>query len=1728
MQGKFIKGIIKDVFISDSIEVNDVDFFEIINSKLSNYFCLYLLNIIYYSINENILNQILFGTHFESIQKIEYFQNLINSTFNKEKFTQKLKTRINANQIKIYNGLNIPKSKNFLDIIVNYIEKDISPRYIENEELLRKNYKKEEKILETKKKYYMQLQRFEENLKTEINKYEIFKIIYNQEDEKLKTLLLEDYLKYFIIRALEDKETDYKTNENIFDFLIFIIQTKLSLSKDKTYDFDYSIEEFIKVMLFTQSYKDDLKNLFETFIVVNKYCPNIIQLMKNILGEGKIIYEISDRNKKHTEIVNISLFYILESFIKSIIAYSIELLKNNKIYFYDYFLSLASIEANLHKINKKFYLFSKEIYNIRMIIKIKKSFSQNHEQFENNYGNIINNLFQQSQSLYNKDFNSLFDLILELVKILDDSFKSKNDDYINIIFFIFKQQYRNAYNDEFRLKLIESFFNNKLLVKKSCFFLFEALKNIKPEVFKNNNEKETEDSYINNFLNLQNKQMKKYENLINIINNINSEKFNEILLFFFENQCQSYFQTILHNFGNKYTDESCNALLNSVSLGYLKKSLQYIYQHKDNNENNLLKLYAIAYLKKYFYYYVEINHSHFDNGNFKEINDVLNDKNDNNQVIRNMRNIYIWRVYFKKINSNFEVFKEYKFNEKNIPIYNELIEELSKEKNDSNYIFKESLISENALADYKEMSNYLEQLLKKPEIDIEISLEKLNSNFDSFYCLLVNKVLSYLYGNDKDNTGKTIQFIYEKTSDKIQFLEDGSILYKYLLNKDFLEKEIIKKITTDNFSEKDFEILLYSLRFVFNIQLIKDKNFYNDLLKLNKENFICENYIPGSFPQIKEFVKAYNDLEKILQDRPESGYYVCKDCGYLYEIPYCSFPMSKMNCPNGHIIGGENHICSKPDIRVFLDKKEDEKLRDEWNYEEWHNSFVHKTLEEFKKEYVDQLISEKEKGIIKNLRYVDFISNRDIRELNIISFRTLNFILYSFLNCAYILGHLSEEDMKSYSIENIFPQTLFGVLKEDWKLLDESLKQIGISNVQVYFNMIFEKIIEMMKNLQSVNTLESLDSFEKMIDEYIKEIIKDNEKINNEYKKLNKEIINCDPFSMKEIIQSNFDPSLYDQKQYPDIQYYFVSDNVNINTFNDKFNSFEENKKKYALTNILINKNFDINKGAIKMKYLDNINKLGNLLLNIYSFKISREKGKNITLKKELNNIIEIYNEINSLKINDEETFVNDYINPFLESWKGIKEKSIQYKCKLLVNFEKGETPLDLSIDKPICYFLTDDGDQDGGMFLASAYQNFIEWQNKFINDIISKNSIKGILNSYIPKLEQEIYVQDATKEEIINIDDSTYKTLNDLILSCSMRNIFSKNNTINYSNYNDIIYDLDYIEEEMGKIILPRLKKFKHDKIRFITYLYEGFRGNNSSVLVDYNEKYNEKDLNEEEKKCINELIKENNNNSKFFSEVFSSLQILMNQILKENYEKNCKIYEIIKSLPNYIIINDNLLNLFRNKYEENEDIFSLNSLVSIFEYFEAICWKEINKNILPDYKLDLPDKIKDYILEYFESIKNEKKVVNKKNFTYCLRKLMSRFIVGTRQEIDIKSDVELKLYIEREDLWNKEVINSNSFEVEIYEIFKQKILIGHAWELYNILKGDDILNIELYKDKENKLGNNNNENNLNNENYNEKENNIDNNMENNNLNENEQNTNDDGDDNEEEEEDDDERNIK
>ena len=69
--------------------------------------------------------------------------------------------------------------------------------------------------------------------------------------------------------------------------------------------------------------------------------------------------------------------------------------------------------------------------------------------------------------------------------------------------------------------------------------------------------------------------------------------------------------------------------------------------------------------------------------------------------------------------------------------------------------------------------------------------------------------------------------------------------------------------------------------------------------------------------------------------------------------------------------------------------------------------------------------------------------------------------------------------------------------------------------------------------------------------------------------------------------------------------------------------------------------------------------------------------------------------------------------------------------------------------------------------------------------------------------MEQTIDVQKAKKNEALNFDEVN-KNFTEYIYENCQRNIFRKDNSINYMNYKQFIYDFDSIEKYLGEIILP------------------------------------------------------------------------------------------------------------------------------------------------------------------------------------------------------------------------------------------------------------------------------------------------------------------------------------
>ena len=129
----------------------------------------------------------------------------------------------------------------------------------------------------------------------------------------------------------------------------------------------------------------------------------------------------------------------------------------------------------------------------------------------------MNILFQQTFLFYEEKFLKLYDNTMELVKFFDEIFIEKNDNYINLLFFVFRQQYRNIFNEEIRIKLVESFFQNKLLLKHSKIFLSELLNKLKPEIYESSKRQKPKELLLLNFMNLEIIELIKYRKLFEII-----------------------------------------------------------------------------------------------------------------------------------------------------------------------------------------------------------------------------------------------------------------------------------------------------------------------------------------------------------------------------------------------------------------------------------------------------------------------------------------------------------------------------------------------------------------------------------------------------------------------------------------------------------------------------------------------------------------------------------------------------------------------------------------------------------------------------------------------------------------------------------------------------------------------------------------------------------------------------------------------------------------------------------------------------------------------------------------------------------------------------------------------------------------------------------------------------------------------------------------------------------
>ena len=301
------------------------------------------------------------------------------------------------------------------------------------------------------------------------------------------------------------------------------------------------------------------------------------------------------------------------------------------------------------------------------------------------------------------------------------------------------------------------------------------------------------------------------------------------------------------------------------------------------------------------------------------------------------------------------------------------------------------------------------------------------------------------------------------------------------------------------------------------------------------------------------------------------------------------------------------------------------------------------------------------------------------------------------------------------------------------------------------------------------------------------------------------------------------------------IKYFYVTNYPNYELFSENFGSIQNTMIQYpVLTNYL---NALMNGSIDLLQNINNINPFINYVLDKYSNKITREEAKQIKIRDEL--------------INDGE--MKRLFAKFKEGWKNIYKTLSNYDCH-------GKLPeKNITEDDCLAFCLNDNLEDNYGKYIATAYKDFITYQNTFLKNIIENNANKEYLFSYFNQIKKEIKVQQVTQNEVVSLDINNiiYKSFEDLIYSFAYRNCFLENGSINHINYKEIKFDFYAIEVELSKLLLSEKRLFSNEQNQeFITYAFEGFN-KNECIIVDFQEKINEiKLLTIEEKNILSNIL--------------------------------------------------------------------------------------------------------------------------------------------------------------------------------------------------------------------------------------------------------------------------------
>ena len=260
---------------------------------------------------------------------------------------------------------------------------------------------------------------------------------------------------------------------------------------------------------------------------------------------------------------------------------------------------------------------------------------------------------------------------------------------------------------------------------------------------------------------------------------------------------------------------------------------------------------------------------------------------------------------------------------------------------------------------------------------------------------------------------------------------------------------------------------------------MKKKNYYskqfNGLILYFKEKFY-----PGNDTEYnREFSKIVEHF------KTNESCYICLCKKYSYHV-FLKSEEKDMKCPK----------CGKKKfVRIFKDDKEIESLIKDKYKRNSIEKLDFLTFEEFKEKYINTS-QRKEKGLFITDKNSFKNDNKIIRNLSQISYRLLNYILYTHLFFARLITN--KKEFKYYLPKGMnFTETLYNC----WIILKNELLKVEIYSIEKFMNYIFVDLFPILNKKECINDYDSLIKFEDELELHIQESIKKYKKEGDNLKK---------------------------------------------------------------------------------------------------------------------------------------------------------------------------------------------------------------------------------------------------------------------------------------------------------------------------------------------------------------------------------------------------------------------------------------------------------------------------------------------------------------------------------------------------------------------------------------------------------------------------------------------------